>query len=82
MAPPGCRLFADSVDNYLTVLWDPLNFKIMRGYLLLPLLASYGAAVQITVAKSGGNATSGLQYGAMEEVFRVYQHLLPPSLTR
>lgn len=43
----------------------------MRGYLLLPLLASYSAAVQITVAKSGGNATSGLQYGAMEEVFRV-----------
>ncbi|KAJ5091085.1 hypothetical protein NUU61_005955 [Penicillium alfredii] len=36
-------------------------------YILLPLLASYSTAVQISVAKSGGNVTSGLQYGAMEE---------------
>jgi alpha-N-arabinofuranosidase len=41
---------------------------MLGQYLLLPLLASYGAAVTISVAKSGGNATSGLQYGAMEEV--------------
>ncbi|KAK4861878.1 hypothetical protein LT330_003913 [Penicillium expansum] len=40
---------------------------MLHKYLLLPLLASYGAAVTISVAKSGGNATSGLQYGAMEE---------------
>ncbi|KAJ5953066.1 Glycoside hydrolase superfamily [Penicillium vulpinum] len=40
---------------------------MLYKYLLLPLLASYGAAVTISVAKSGGNATSGLQYGAMEE---------------
>ncbi|KAJ5555861.1 Glycoside hydrolase superfamily [Penicillium sp. DV-2018c] len=40
---------------------------MLGKYLLLPLLASYGAAVTISVAKSGGNATSGLQYGAMEE---------------
>ncbi|KAJ5307027.1 hypothetical protein N7508_006042 [Penicillium antarcticum] len=40
---------------------------MLGQYLILPLLASYGAAVTISVAKSGGNATSGLQYGAMEE---------------
>ncbi|KAJ5183920.1 hypothetical protein N7492_001536 [Penicillium capsulatum] len=39
----------------------------MRAHLLLPLLASYSAAVHITVAKSEGNATSGLPYGAMEK---------------
>ena len=44
---------------------------MLHKYLLLPLLASYGAAVTISVAKSGGNATSGLQYGAMEEVCQV-----------
>jgi len=43
---------------------------MLREYLLLPLLASYSAAVQISVAKSGGNATTNLQYGAMEEVFQ------------
>ncbi|KAJ5125069.1 uncharacterized protein N7515_008894 [Penicillium bovifimosum] len=40
---------------------------MLRKYLLLPLLASYGAAVTISVAKSGGNVTTNLQYGAMEE---------------
>ncbi|KAJ5131575.1 Glycoside hydrolase superfamily [Penicillium bovifimosum] len=40
---------------------------MLRKYLLLPLLASYGAAVTISVAKSGGNVTTSLQYGAMEE---------------
>ncbi|KAJ5698819.1 hypothetical protein N7462_000824 [Penicillium macrosclerotiorum] len=40
---------------------------MLREYLLLPLLASYAAAVQISVAKSGGNVTTNLQYGAMEE---------------
>jgi alpha-N-arabinofuranosidase len=43
---------------------------MLHKYLLLPLLASYGAAVTISVAKTGGNSTSGLQYGAMEEVFQ------------
>jgi hypothetical protein len=41
---------------------------MLAEYLLLPLLASYASAVQISVAKSGGNVTTGLQYGAMEEV--------------
>lgn len=41
---------------------------MFREYLLLPLLASFGAAVQISVAKSGGNVTTNLQYGMMEEV--------------
>ncbi|KAJ6134708.1 hypothetical protein N7523_001030 [Penicillium sp. IBT 18751x] len=40
---------------------------MLTEYLLLPLLATYSAAVQISVAKSGGNATSNLQYGVMEE---------------
>ncbi|KAJ5706720.1 hypothetical protein N7488_006521 [Penicillium malachiteum] len=40
---------------------------MLREYLLLPLLAAYSAAYTITVAKSGGNVTSNLQYGAMEE---------------
>ncbi|KAF7716533.1 Non-reducing end alpha-L-arabinofuranosidase [Penicillium ucsense] len=35
--------------------------------LLLPLLASYATAVKVSVAGSGGNATTNLQYGAMEE---------------
>jgi hypothetical protein len=48
---------------------------MLRKYLLLPLLASYGAAVTISVAKSGGNATSGLQYGAMEEVCLALLHV-------
>lgn len=42
---------------------------MLAEYLLLPLLASYAAAVQISVAKSGGNVTTNLQYGAMEEVW-------------
>lgn len=41
---------------------------MLAEYFLLPLLASYASAVQISVAKSGGNVTTGLQYGAMEEV--------------
>lgn len=41
---------------------------MLQQYLLLPLLASCSAAVTISVAKSGGNATTNLQYGAMEEV--------------
>ncbi|KAJ5157872.1 uncharacterized protein N7482_008972 [Penicillium canariense] len=40
---------------------------MLREYLLLPLLASYATAVQISVAKSGGNVTTSLQYGVMEE---------------
>ncbi|KAJ5085108.1 hypothetical protein N7532_009879 [Penicillium argentinense] len=40
---------------------------MLHRYLLLPLLASCSAAVTISVAKSGGNATTNLQYGAMEE---------------
>ncbi|KAJ5223143.1 uncharacterized protein N7469_009383 [Penicillium citrinum] len=40
---------------------------MLQRYLLLPLLASCSAAVTISVAKSGGNATTNLQYGAMEE---------------
>ncbi|QQK47443.1 Galactose-binding domain-like [Penicillium digitatum] len=40
---------------------------MLYKYLSLPFLASYGTAVTISVARSGGNATSGLQYGAMEE---------------
>ncbi|CEJ57847.1 Putative Alpha-L-arabinofuranosidase A [Penicillium brasilianum] len=40
---------------------------MLAEYFLLPLLASYASAVQISVAKSGGNVTTGLQYGAMEE---------------
>lgn len=41
---------------------------MLRKRFLLPLLAACGAAVEISVASSGGNATSGLQYGIMEEV--------------
>jgi hypothetical protein len=41
---------------------------MLRKCFLLPLLAACGAAVEITVASSGGNATSGIQYGIMEEV--------------
>ena len=55
---------------------------MLRKYLLLPLLASYGAAVTISVAKSGGNATSGLQYGAMEEVFDLRAHCCVGSNSR
>ncbi|KAJ5999699.1 hypothetical protein N7481_000108 [Penicillium waksmanii] len=40
---------------------------MLQRYLLFPLLASCSAAVTISVAKSGGNATTNLQYGAMEE---------------
>ncbi|KAF7625141.1 putative vacuolar segregation protein [Aspergillus flavus] len=40
---------------------------MLRKRFLLPLLAACGAAVEISVASSGGNATSGLQYGIMEE---------------
>ncbi|KAI9037472.1 alpha-L-arabinofuranosidase A [Aspergillus affinis] len=40
---------------------------MVRKCLLLPLLAACSAAVKITVAKSGGNVTSDLQYGIMEE---------------
>ncbi|KAB8070547.1 glycoside hydrolase superfamily [Aspergillus leporis] len=40
---------------------------MLRKCFLLPLLAACGAAVEITVASSGGNATSGIQYGIMEE---------------
>lgn len=47
------------------------NRIMLRKYLLLPLLASCSAAVQISVARSGGNATTNLQYGVMEEVCRV-----------
>ncbi|GMF67847.1 unnamed protein product [Aspergillus oryzae] len=43
---------------------------MLREYFLLPLLAACGAAVEISVASSGGNATSGLQYGIMEELIR------------
>ena len=41
---------------------------MLREYLLLPLLASASAAYTISVAKSGGNATTNLQYGVMVEV--------------
>lgn len=41
---------------------------MLRKRFLLPLLAACSAAVEISVASSGGNATSGLQYGIMEEV--------------
>jgi alpha-N-arabinofuranosidase len=41
---------------------------MLQKYILLPLLATCSAAVTISVAKSGGNATTNLQYGAMEEV--------------
>lgn len=41
---------------------------MFRDYLLLSLLAVGGAAVEISVAASGGNATSNLLYGIMEEV--------------
>lgn len=41
---------------------------MIRGYLLVSLLAVCGAAVEISVASEGGNATSNLQYGIMEEV--------------
>ncbi|KAJ5781338.1 hypothetical protein N7457_006498 [Penicillium paradoxum] len=40
---------------------------MLHRYLLLPFSASYGTAVTISVAKSGGNFTTGVQYGAMEE---------------
>ncbi|PKY07122.1 glycoside hydrolase [Aspergillus campestris IBT 28561] len=40
---------------------------MIRDYLLLSLLAVCGAAVKISVASEGGNATSNLQYGIMEE---------------
>lgn len=36
--------------------------------LLLPVLASCVTAVRVSVAQSGGNVTTNLQYGAMEEV--------------
>lgn len=35
--------------------------------ILLPLLAACTAAVEISVASSGGNVTTNLQYGIMEE---------------
>lgn len=37
------------------------------SFLSLPLLASSVAAVTLSVASSGGNATSGYQYGLMFE---------------
>ncbi|CAL5867144.1 uncharacterized protein PFLUO_LOCUS1356 [Penicillium psychrofluorescens] len=40
---------------------------VLAKHLLLSLLASCSAAYQISVAKSGGNATTNLQYGVMEE---------------
>ncbi|KAJ5081109.1 hypothetical protein N7456_013347 [Penicillium angulare] len=44
-----------------------MRAAMLREYLILPLLASYGAAYTISVAKSGGNSTTNLQYGVMEE---------------
>ncbi|KAI9935036.1 hypothetical protein ASPWEDRAFT_44615 [Aspergillus wentii DTO 134E9] len=40
---------------------------MIRKYLLTSFLAACTAAVEISVASSGGNTTSGLQYGIMEE---------------
>lgn len=41
---------------------------LLSKSLLLPLLAACTAAVEISVASSGGNVTTNLQYGLMEEV--------------
>jgi alpha-N-arabinofuranosidase len=41
---------------------------LLSKSLLLPLLAACTAAVEISVASSGGNVTTNLQYGIMEEV--------------
>ena len=41
---------------------------VLRKFLLLPLLAACSAAVDISVSSSGGNKTSNIQYGIMEEV--------------
>ncbi|KAL4892521.1 glycoside hydrolase superfamily [Aspergillus ambiguus] len=40
---------------------------VFRKLFLLPLLAACSAAVDISVASSGGNFTTNLQYGIMEE---------------
>ncbi|EAW14375.1 alpha-L-arabinofuranosidase A [Aspergillus clavatus NRRL 1] len=40
---------------------------VLPKLLLLPLLAACSAAVKISVASFGGNVTTGLQYGIMEE---------------
>ncbi|GIJ98194.1 hypothetical protein Aspvir_000309 [Aspergillus viridinutans] len=40
---------------------------LLSNSLLLPLLAACTAAVEISVASSGGNVTTNLQYGLMEE---------------
>ncbi|RHZ73114.1 hypothetical protein CDV55_108270 [Aspergillus turcosus] len=40
---------------------------LLSKSLLLPLLAACTAAVEISVASSGGNVTTNLQYGLMEE---------------
>jgi len=47
---------------------------VRAKHLLLPLLASCSGAYQISVAKSGGNVTTSLQYGVMEEVCSAYSH--------
>lgn len=39
----------------------------LSSFLSLPLLASAVAAVSLSVASSGGNSTSGYQYGLMFE---------------
>lgn len=50
-----------------------IGAMVMRKFLsLLPLLAAGSAAVDISVASSGGNSTgNNLQYGIMEEVCSV-----------
>jgi alpha-N-arabinofuranosidase len=50
---------------------------VLRKLLLLPLLAACAAAVDISVASSGGNYTTNLQYGIMEEVFRIQGQCIP-----
>lgn len=45
------------------------RMMVLGKSLLLPLLAAGSAAVDISVSSSGGNRTSNIQYGIMEEVF-------------
>lgn len=47
---------------------------VFRELFLLPLVAAGCAAVDISVASSGGNFTSPLQYGIMEEVITYPEH--------